>query len=136
AQELGIANVEAEVLPDEKKKAVERLRGQGRVVAMAGDGINDAPALAAADVGIGMGTGADVAMESAGVTLLKGDLGGIVRARHLSAATMGNVRQTCSLPLSTMPPGCRWPPECSIRFLASCARPSSLQPPWRCPRSA
>jgi heavy metal translocating P-type ATPase len=93
ARQLGITEVEAEVLPEDKGKVVERFRAQGRVVAMAGDGINDAPALAAADVGIAMGTGTDVAMESAGVTLLKGDLGGIVRARHLSAATMANIRQ-------------------------------------------
>ena len=93
ASKLGIAEVEAEVLPEDKSKIVERFRAQGRVVAMAGDGINDAPALAAADVGIAMGTGTDVAMESAGVTLLKGDLTGIVRARHLSAATMANIRQ-------------------------------------------
>lgn len=93
AAKLGIADVEAEVLPEDKGKIVARFRSQGRVVAMAGDGINDAPALAAADVGIAMGTGTDVAMESAGVTLLKGDLNGIVRARHLSAATMANIRQ-------------------------------------------
>ena len=93
AAKLGIDDVEAEVLPQDKSKVVERFRGQGRVVAMAGDGVNDAPALAAADVGIAMGTGTDVAMESAGVTLLRGDLTGIVRARHLSAATMTNIRQ-------------------------------------------
>ena len=93
ARKLGIDEVEAEVLPEDKSRVVEHLRAQGRVVAMAGDGINDAPALAAADVGIAMGTGTDVAMESAGVTLVKGDLVGIVRARQLSTATMRNIRQ-------------------------------------------
>ena len=93
AGKLGIDEVQAEVLPDQKAKAVETLKAAGRVVAMAGDGVNDAPALAAADVGIAMGTGADVAMESAGVTLLKGDLTGILRTRRLSAATMSNIRQ-------------------------------------------
>ncbi|MFK8253139.1 heavy metal translocating P-type ATPase [Ancylobacter terrae] len=93
ARRLGIAEVEAEVPPEGKAAVVERLKREGRVVAMAGDGVNDAPALALADVGIAMGSGTDVAMESAGVTLVKGDLGGIVRARHLSRATMANIRQ-------------------------------------------
>jgi Cu+-exporting ATPase len=93
ARRLGIDEVEAEILPAQKSKVVERLQKQGRVVAMAGDGINDAPALAQAQVGIAMGTGTDVAMESAGVTLVKGDLRGIVRARRLSKATMRNIRQ-------------------------------------------
>ena len=93
ARKLGIDAVEAEVLPDQKSAVVERLKREGQVVAMAGDGVNDAPALAAADVGVAMGSGTDVAIESAGVTLLKGDLTGIVRARRLSEATMSNIRQ-------------------------------------------
>jgi P-type Cu+ transporter len=93
AKTLGIEEFEAEVLPDKKAEAVQRLQKEGRTVAMAGDGINDAPALAQADVGIAMGTGTDVAMESGGVTLVKGDLAGIVRARKLSRATMRNIRQ-------------------------------------------
>jgi Cu+-exporting ATPase len=93
ARRLGIENVEAEVLPEQKSSIVQRYKSQGEVVAMAGDGVNDAPALASADVGIAMGSGTDVAIESAGVTLLHGDLIGIVRARRLSQATMSNIRQ-------------------------------------------
>jgi Cu+-exporting ATPase len=93
AKKLGIEEVEAEVLPAGKREVIERLQKQGRTVAMAGDGVNDAPALAQAQVGIAMGTGADVAMESAGITLLHGDLNGILRALHLSRATMKNIRQ-------------------------------------------
>jgi Cu+-exporting ATPase len=97
ASKLGIQDVRAEVLPDEKHRTVGALREQGRVVAMAGDGVNDAPALAAADIGIAMGTGTDVAMQSAGVTLVKGDLAGIARAGALSRATMRNIRQNLFL---------------------------------------
>jgi len=93
ARKLGIEHIEAEVLPDQKRSVVLAMQTEGRRVAMAGDGVNDAPALAQADVGIAMGTGTDVAIESADITLVKGDLRGIVRARNLSRATMRNIRQ-------------------------------------------
>ena len=93
AKRLGIEEFEANVLPDRKSEVVQRLQTEGHVVAMAGDGINDAPALARAQIGIAMGTGTDIAMESAGVTLVKGDLRGIVKARRLSRATLRNIRQ-------------------------------------------
>lgn len=93
ASRLGIKNVIAEIMPEDKRRIVSELKDKGFIVAMAGDGVNDAPALAIADIGIAMGTGTDVAIESAGITLLHGDLRGIVKAHHLSRATMSNIRQ-------------------------------------------
>jgi Cu+-exporting ATPase len=136
ARRLGIADIAAEVLPQEKSSVVERLRRQRRVVAMAGDGVNDAPALAAADVGIAMGTGADVAMESAGVTLLKGDLTGIVRARRLSAATMRNIRQNLFFAFVYNAAGVPIAAGVLYPSFGACSRRSLRQRPWRCLRSA
>jgi P-type Cu+ transporter len=97
AAQLGIEQVRAQILPQEKNRIVQELQKQGRIVAMAGDGVNDAPALAQAHIGIAMGTGTDIAMESAGLTLVKGDLRGIAKARRLSRATMRNIRQNLFL---------------------------------------
>jgi Cu+-exporting ATPase len=117
---LGLDDVIAEALPEQKAEAVRRLQSEGHVVAMAGDGVNDAPALAQADVGIAMGTGTDVALESAGITLVKGDLRGIVRAWRLSRARCATSARTWFGRLSTTCWGCLSPPACSTQCLGSC----------------
>ena len=113
-------NLSREVLPQRKSGSHRRFAQEGHIVAMAGDGINDAPALAAADVGIAMGTGTDIAMENAGITLVKGDLRGIARARRLSRATVRNIKQNLASLLSIMRWGFLLPPGFSFRCLAGC----------------
>jgi Cu+-exporting ATPase len=120
ARLLGIDDVRSEILPEQKGKVIQELQAMGHIVAMAGDGVNDAPALAQAQVGIAMGSGTDIAMESAGITLLRGDLRGICRARELSRATMKNIRQNLFLAFVYNTVGFLLPRECCIHSLESC----------------
>ena len=128
----GLDDIRADLKPEDKARIVGELKASGHRVAMAGDGINDAPALAAADVGLAMGTGTDVAIESAGMTLTRGDLSAIVRARKLAHATMRNIRQNLFFSLCSTASACRSRRACCTRLQASCSPRCWLAQRWRC----